>query len=102
MKGSTFKRCQCPARHNAAGRRLACTKKHGSWFYAVDVPLSEAGLKAFGRQQIKRGGFASEDDADAELRRAIQLLEIPESDDDTGRVEVAEMIREHYKRYRQL
>jgi hypothetical protein len=101
MKGMTYKRCKCPARYNATGKRLACTKKHGSWSYVVDVPLSEDGRKTLGRQQIARGGFTSEDDAAAEMRRAILLLDIPDPDD-TGHIQIADLIREHYRRYRQL
>ena len=102
MKGMTYKRCRCPARYNAAGKRLACAKKHGSWSYVIDVPLSEEGRKTLGRQQITRGGFAAEDDAAAEMRRAIHLLEIPDPDDDAGHVQIADLIRDHYKRYGQL
>ncbi len=102
MKGTTYKRCKCPARYNAAGKRLACAKKHGSWSYVIDVPLSEAGRRTLGRQQVTRGGFATEDSAEAEKRLAIQLLEIPDADDDAGRVQIAQMIREAYRRYRQL
>ena len=102
MKGTTFKRCKCPPRFNAAGKRLACPKKHGRWAYVVDVPLSETGRKALRRRQITRSGFATEEVADTELRQVIHLLEIPEGDDDAGRVQVAEMIRDSYKRYQRL
>src|SRR6266540_4143219 len=98
----TYKRCKCPARYNVAGKRLACAKKHDSWSYVIDVPLSEEGRRTLGRQQITRGGFASEGGATAAMRRAIQLLEIPDSDDDVGHVQIADLIREHYRRYRQL
>ncbi len=102
MQGTTYKRCKCPVRRNAAGKRLACPKKHGTWSYVVDVPLSDAGRREHGRQQITRGGFASQTTAVAELRQAIQLLEIPSTDDDAGRLEIVSSIRDHYRRYQQL
>ena len=102
MKGTTYKRCKCPARYNAAGKRLACSKKHGTWSYVVDVPLSDAGRREHGRQQITRGGFASQTAASADLRQAIHLLEIPETADDTGRLEIVALIRDHYRRYQQV
>ena len=66
------------------------------------MPLSEAGRREHGRQQITRGGFASQTDAAVELRQAIQLLEFPDTDDDAGRLEIAALIRDHYRRYQQL
>jgi integrase len=102
VKGSTYKRCKCPPRSNAQGRRLACSKKHGTWSYVVDVPLSESGRRTLGRQQITRAGFATQDLAEAELRRVIALLELPDRSDDESRLAVADLIRDHYKRYQQL
>jgi integrase len=98
VKGTTYKRCKCPPRYNDQGRRLACPKKHGRWTYVVDVPLSGTGRKTLGRQQVTRSGFTTEEAANAELRRTIQLLEIPDTDDDTGRLQIAELIRDSYKR----
>ena len=64
----------------------------------VDSLLSLAG----GRPQVTRSGFATEEAAGGELRRVIQLLEVPDVDDDAGRMQIVEMIRDAYKRYRQL
>ena len=102
MKGATFKRCQCAPRRNAQGKRLACPKRHGSWGYVVDVPLSEDGRKAQSRPRITRTGFSSDEAAAAEMRCAIQLLELPPPGDDAGHLKVAELIREHYKQFGQL
>jgi integrase len=102
VRGTVYKRCKCPPRYNAKGRRLACPKRHGTWAYVVDVPMSEEGRKALGRQQITRSGFATQTEAATELREAIRLLEIPYADDDAGRMQIAEMIRDHYKRYQRL
>src|SRR6266536_3313310 len=102
VKGSTYKRCKCSSRYSAQGKRLACPKRHGTWYYIIDVPLSAEMRAAAGRQYLKRGGFASEVDADAELRRVSQLLELPDYEDDEGRVQLADLIREHYRCYSRL
>jgi integrase len=102
VKGTTYKRCKCPPRFNDQGKRLACPKKHGRWAYTLEVPLSDDGRSAFGRQQLTRSGFATDDAASAELRRVIQLIEIPDADDDAGRVNVVAMIRDAYKQRQQL
>ena len=51
---------------------------------ALAVPLSEEGRTTFGRPQVTRSGFATEEAASAELRQAIALLEIPEAEDDAA------------------
>jgi integrase len=102
VKGATYKRCKCPPRYNEQGRRLTCPKKHGRWAFVLAVPLSDEGRKTFGRPQITRSGFATQDAASSELCRVIQLLEIPDASDDAGRIQIAEAIRDGYKRYQQL
>jgi hypothetical protein len=54
MKGSVYKRCQCPVQRNARGDRLACKKDHGSWFYVADAGRDQVTGK---RRQVKLGGF---------------------------------------------
>ena len=39
MRGSVYKRCQCPVERNDKGERLACKKAHGSWSYVADAPV---------------------------------------------------------------
>lgn len=101
MKGSTYKRCKCPTRYNAQGKRLTCPKKHGTWYFIIDVPLSADVRASTRRQYIKRGGFGS-DEAAAELRQVISLLELADPSDDETRLQIAQLIRDHYKRYDQL
>lgn len=65
MDGSVFKRCGCPTRLDARGRKLTCAKQHGSWYYKlrVDAPA--------GRRQVVKGGFPTKAQAEqalAELR----------------------------------
>jgi len=52
------------------------------------VPLSDEGGKTFGRPQLTCSGFATEEAARTELRHVIQLLEIPDSSDDAGRMQI--------------
>jgi integrase len=56
VKGHTYKRCPCGTLRNAQGKRINCTKKHGSWWYVHDVPPGADG----GRRQARRGGYATE------------------------------------------
>ncbi|MFD0279774.1 hypothetical protein ACFVHB_38600 [Kitasatospora sp. NPDC127111] len=102
MKGTTYKRCKCPPRYNEAGKRLACSKKHGTWSYVVDIPLTDVGRKEHGRQQLTRGGFTTQHEATDELHQAIRLLAIPELGDDVGRLDILTAVRAHYRQFQQL
>ncbi len=63
MKGSTFKRCSCPVRRDAAGRKITCAKAHGSWSYMADGAEAEPGA----RRQVMKGGFPTRRAAEAAL-----------------------------------
>lgn len=81
MKGSTFKRCTCPAKYNARGVRINCPKKHGSWSFIADVGEDEVTGK---RKQVKRGGFKTQDDAQEALNALLAKVQqgtyVPDSD----------------------
>ena len=64
MRGSVLKRCACPPTHDAAGRRKASPRRHGSWFFIADVGEDPPTRK---RKQIKRGGFRTKDEAEQAL-----------------------------------
>jgi integrase len=66
MRGSVFKRCTCPVRRDARGRRVTCAKQHGSWSYKVDVP-------GYGgeRRQVAKGGFATKRDAEEAMAEVV-------------------------------
>jgi integrase len=66
VTGTVFKRCSCPPVLDGAGRRRNCSKRHGSWFFAHDVP--DVSGK---RRQIRRGGFASAADTRAALEDSL-------------------------------
>ena len=60
--GFTFKRCPCPPVTNETGKALACKRKHGSWYFAAETHGTDGK-----RRQVKRGGFATQADAQAAL-----------------------------------
>ncbi len=68
MRGSTFKRCAC---RDPSGRQLGkrCPKlgqkRHGTWYLVMALPVGADGR----RRQLKRGGFATKAEAEAELDR---------------------------------
>jgi len=70
MKGRVFKRCPCPARRDAKGRRINCRKDHGSWSYVHDAPDTGDGK----RRQVMRGGFSTSDQAQEALNLALATI----------------------------
>ena len=60
--GFTFKRCTCPATLGADDRPIACSKRHGSWYFAAEVRTGEGK-----RRQERRGGFATQAQAQEAL-----------------------------------
>jgi integrase len=90
--GSTYRRCSC--RDPQTGRNLgsACPKlngyRHGIWFYRLELPANADGA----RRPRRRGGFATEAEARAELDHARALLEIPERDDAFALTQVGDLI----------
>lgn len=68
MKGSVFKRCPCGISGGGGNRGPACRKDHGSWWYVTDIGPGPNGK----RQQEKRAGFLSRDEAEAALAAVIK------------------------------
>lgn len=67
--GFTYKRCSCPVVVGESGRPLACKRKHGSWYFAAET-RDEKGK----RRQLRRGGFATQVDAQAALTAFAQAV----------------------------
>ena len=67
MKGHTFKRCPCGTLRDEQGRRVNCARKHGSWYYAHELPPGQDGS----RRQSKVGGFSTEREARKALNDAL-------------------------------
>jgi hypothetical protein len=55
VRGSVFKRCQCPKRLLDGRKAKTCQKAHGSWSYKIDDLPGGPG----DRRQLMRGGFAT-------------------------------------------
>jgi integrase len=71
MKGSVYKRCQCPVQRNAKGERLACKIKHGSWTYIADAGHDPATGR---RRQLRGSGFATKGEAEAALAELVDSV----------------------------
>jgi len=71
-RGSVYKRCSCPAAslRDDRGRRLNCSKRHGSWFVAYDEPSAD-GVRRLRRQ----GGFSTEREARSALTDVLARLD---------------------------
>lgn len=68
MKGSISKRCKCPVEYDARGRRKSCRKPHGSWTFLVDMGADPQTGK---RRQVRKSGFRTSDEAEAELAKFL-------------------------------
>jgi integrase len=79
MKGSTFKRCGCPVEYDSRGRRKACNKRHGSWSFVADAGKDPQTGK---RRQVRRSGFRTQQEAQAELEKLIGKVRRHEPIDD--------------------
>ena len=71
MKGSTFKRCPCGTVRDAQGNRINCQKKHGTWYYAHELPPGPDGR----RRQSRVGGFATEREAREALNEVLSQIQ---------------------------
>jgi integrase len=64
VNGSVFKRCPCKP---TGGRRAACKKDHGSWYYVHDLPT----LPGVKRRRTMRGGYSSKSAAQVGLSESM-------------------------------
>jgi integrase len=106
--GNTFKQCMC---RDGAGKLIGRTcprlrrgngtwsYHHGTWYYQLELPPYPDGRR---RNPLRRGGFATQDDADAELGTARELLAIAAPADLEGRIRIADAIQQAVKTTRQL
>src|SRR5258708_229411 len=92
MQGSTFRRCGC--RDQQTGKQLgrACPKltqrRHGTWGWRQEIPADEGGK----RRTLRRSGFDTKTDAQAELDKIRALLDIADDGDSEGQREIAETL----------
>lgn len=96
--GSTYKQCGC---RDGSGRRLGqkCPRlrrrnggwssDHGGWYYQLELPPRVDGTR---RPPLRRGGFASQGDAQHEMDTARELLAIAPAADLDARIRIADAI----------
>lgn len=97
-EGYTFKRCSC---RDASGKPYGqkCPQlrrgnggwstRHGTWYYQLELPTAAGGKR---RAPLRRGGFATQDQAAAELDAARKLLAIAPADEPDTAVKIADLI----------
>jgi hypothetical protein len=66
VNGSVFKRYPCSGKHDGKGNGKTCKKEHGSWYFVRDLSGDRTG-----RPRVKRGGFATKPEAEAELTKSM-------------------------------
>jgi hypothetical protein len=86
MKGSVYKRCQCPIERNARGERLACKKAHGSWVFVADAGFNPATGR---RRQMRRGGFPTKAAAEEALAEFVDSARTGQLAHDDGQTVAA-------------
>jgi integrase len=96
-EGHIFKRCGCRDPRTRKALSNACPKlrrpagawssDHGVWHYQLELPRTPAGQ----RRQLRRGGFATNREATAELEHAAALLDLA-ARDPQRRAEIAELL----------
>jgi len=107
-EGTTFKRCYC---RDSSGKDLgrdcpklrrpngAWSNRHGTWFYQMELPPKADGKR---RNPLRRGGFATQDEAEGVMNQARELLAIAAEDDLRTRIKIADAITAHLKDTGQL
>jgi integrase len=73
MRGATYKRCNCTGPDGRSlGKRCPQLRnsRHGSWYFVVELPPDAKGR----RRQQRRGGFASEREAQVALATISQQI----------------------------
>ena len=84
MNGSTYKRCrcrdgtgrelgaECPSLHRKDG---AWNPRHGQWYFYVELHV----VHGSPRRMLRRGGYATQAEAEGRRQRIEQLLAVPEA-----------------------
>ena len=91
MKGSTYRRCGCRDENGKyLGARCPKLKSrgHGTWSWQQEIPTRDGS-----RYPLRRGGYASQKKAEADLNAVQALMSIPAEDDADGRLRMADLLR---------
>jgi len=97
-EGTTFKQCGC--RDEGTGKVLGrkCprlrrgngwSQAHGTWYYQIELPPHADGTR---RPPLRKGGFATKDQAGTELDLARELLAIAGPGDTETAIRIADAI----------
>ncbi|MGO9782543.1 MAG: tyrosine-type recombinase/integrase [Streptosporangiaceae bacterium] len=98
IRGTTYKQCSCrdAGTKRPLGRTCPRLRRgngwnpdHGTWYYQLELPPHADGTR---RPPLRRGGFATKDDAGAELDLARELLAIAAPDDPGTAIRIADAI----------
>jgi len=102
-KPAYFKRCAC---RGADGKQLGrnCPRLrrsngtwsnyHGTWYYQLELPPKLDGTR---RNPLRRGGFSTYEDAEAQVKQARALLAVASDDDACARDKIADAIAAHIR-----
>jgi integrase len=106
--GTTFKSCGCRDAETGRLLRTKCPKlrrgdgrwsaKHGRWYYQLELPPTLDGRR---RTPLRRGGFSTQEGAEAELEKAKELLSIA-GDDPRTRIRIADLVTATVKETKRL
>ena len=106
--GITYKQCGC---HGADGKRLGRTcprlrrhngtwnPAHGRWHYQLELPPHADGSR---RNPLRRGGFATQAEAEQEMDQARELLAIAVPGDTETAIRIADAIAKSVQETRTL
>jgi integrase len=106
--GITYKQCGC---HGADGKRLGrrCPRlrrgngtwnpAHGRWHYQLELPPHADGSR---RNPLRRGGFATQAEAEQEMDQARELLAIADPGDTETAIRIADAIAKSVQETRAL
>ena len=106
--GITYKQCGC---HGADGKRLGRTcprlrrrngtwnPAHGRWHYQLELPPHADGSR---RNPLRRGGFATQAEAEQEMDQARELLGIADPGDTETAIRIADAIAKSVQETRTL
>jgi integrase len=107
--GTTYKLCGC--RDGATGKPLgrqcprlrrgngSWSREHGTWHYQIELPPRADGNR---RPPLRRGGFATDTAAKAELDLARELLAIAAPGDQQAAIRIADAITAAVRETRRL
>ena len=104
MRGTTYKRCHCRNPETGKVFGQACRKlrrtdgswnpSHGSWQSQIDLPARANGS----RRMVRRGGFASQTEADASLAPIRDALAVPDPGDTPALTRIGDLIENAAKK----